>query len=118
MELTKRIEIECENSKRGERKNGIRESKPKKSREKMRMNHRERKQKRDKKMVQFSLNISVAKVDGPTIHGLVTLASHCPEISSISSETLVNFFYFQLHCLESNETILYFFLIFKFYTRV
>lgn len=33
----------------------------------MRMNHRERKQKRDKKMVQFSLNISVAKVDGPNL---------------------------------------------------
>ena len=67
MELTTRIEIECENSKRGERKNGIRESKPKKSREKMRMNHRERKRKRNKEIVQFSLNISVAKVGGPNL---------------------------------------------------
>lgn len=33
----------------------------------MRMNQRERKPKRNKKMVQFSPNISVAKVDGPNL---------------------------------------------------
>lgn len=33
----------------------------------MRMNHRKRKQERNKKMVQFSPNISAAKVNGPNL---------------------------------------------------